>query len=60
METFNNDFLVELKNEDIRKVNGGETGDTAYWIGRISVYAYAHLLTFGLSTLYLIGKEVLD
>lgn len=56
MNTFSFSSIPELSDNDLIVINGGATGDAAYWIGRTYVYYTAHFLTGGLSTLYLILK----
>ena len=46
--------LQNLNDFEMREINGGDSGDAAYWIGRSYVWGMAHFLTFGLSTYYLL------
>lgn len=51
--------LKNLNDYEVREINGGESGDAAYWIGRIYVWTTAHFLTAGLSTVNIIIKNTL-
>jgi hypothetical protein len=51
-------LLVEnvqfLNASELSEINGGESGDAAYWIGRSYVWTIAHFATGGVSTVYLL------
>lgn len=50
--------ISNIENKELLSINGGGPGDAAELVGRSWVWTTAHILTGGVSTLYLLHKHL--